>query len=130
MQLMEIIENSDLEPKNLTVEELFHVLLHALGFSFKIKGTKYLEEFFSLVYETYTNPCDIESFKMYEVIARNNNTTVASVSRQIIYSITTAWDKGNHQLQNELFAPIIDTEKGKPTVHEFTGLMMELFKQL
>lgn len=129
MQLMEIIENSELEPQNLTVEELFHIVLHELGFSFKIKGTQYLKEFFFLVYETYENPCDVESFKMYEVIARNNNTTVASVSRQIIYSITTAWDKGNPRLQNELFASTIDPEKGKPTVHEFVGLMMELLKQ-
>ena len=35
MELMEIIENSELEPKNLTVEELFHIVLYELSFSFK-----------------------------------------------------------------------------------------------
>ena len=128
MKLMEIIENSELEPQNMTVEELFHIVLYELGFSFKIKGTQYLEDFFALVYETHERPCEIESFKLYETIANNHNTTVASVSRQIIYSISKAWDTGNHSLQNELFASIIDTEKGKPTVHEFVGLMMELVK--
>ena len=128
MQLMDIIENSELEPENMTVEALFHVVLHELGFSFKLRGTQFLEDFLSLVYQRYEHPCDIESFEVYKDVAIKHNTTVASVSRQILYSISRTWDKGNTHLQNELFASTIDPEKGKPTVHEFTGLMMELVK--
>ena len=128
MQLMEIIENSELEPQNMSVEELFHIVLHELGFSFKIKGTQYLKDFFSLVYERYENPCDMQSSELYKEIAKMYDTTAMSVSRQIIYSINVAWDKGNPRLQNELFASTIDPEKGKPTLHEFICLMVELFK--
>ena len=129
MRLMEVIEQCELEPKNLTVEELFHVIIHELGFPSKIKGTRYLEEFFALAYERYENPCDIEIMKLYGIIAANNNTTVASVSRQMLYAITVAWDKGNHDLQNQLFIYTVNPETCKPTLQELVAVLMEILKE-
>jgi len=43
---MNIINNSKFQPQNMTIEELFHIILFELGFSFSLLGTQYLEELF------------------------------------------------------------------------------------
>lgn len=128
MQLMDIIENSELEPKNLTVEELFHIILHELGFSYKIRGTYFLEDLFNVAYDKYPNTLDVRMMELYQIVADMHNTNHKHVSRAISYTIDAAWDKGNTQLQNELFSASIDAEKGKPTAHEFICFMIDLFK--
>ena len=100
---MDIIENSEIEPKNLTVEELFRVVLHELGFSFKIRGTQYLEEFFMLAYVGYDNPSSINVAELCKIIADRHDIYDKNVYRTICYSITVAWNKGNPRLQNEIF---------------------------
>ena len=128
MELMNIINNSKLQPQNMTIEELFHIILFELGFSFSLLGTQYLEELFSLAYNKYENTCDIKITDLYQDLARLHDTSVNAISRAIRYSITVAWDKGNTRLQNELFGYTVDPERGKPTLLEFLCLVMELLK--
>ena len=128
MKILDIIENSELQPQNLTVEELFHILLHELGFSFKIQGTHYLEELFSLAYEKYESKCDLQVMELYKEIATIHNMDIRAVSRSISYCITVAWNKGNVRLQNELFGYTLDPDKGKPSPQEFLCLTMDLLK--
>ena len=128
MELMEIIENSELEPKNLTVEELFHIVLYELSFSFKAQGTLFLEEMFSIAYDRYENSSDLEIMKLCAEIAKKHNTNAVYVSRAVTYSITSAWNRAKPDLKNELFSSIIDPSVGKPSVQIFLSFMMEFFK--
>lgn len=128
MNLMDIINNSELKPQSMTVEALFHVVLHELGFSFSLLGTQYLEELFSLAYDKYEHAGEIKITNLYEDLSLLHNVSIDSISRAVRYSITVAWDKGNTRLQNELWGYTVDPERGKPTLLEFLCLMMELLK--
>lgn len=128
MKLMDIINTSELEPKNWTVEELFHIVLYELGFSFTLLGTQYLEEFFYLAYTKYDNASKIIISDLYDELSLTHNVSADSISRAIRYSIMVAWDKGNTQLQNAIWGYTTDPERGKPTLMEFLCLMVELFK--
>ena len=57
--------------------------------------------------------------KLYPKIAKEFNTTPASVERAIRHGIEIGWNRGNADFANKLFGYTVDANKGNPTNSEF-----------
>lgn len=102
-------------------------ILHQLGLPAHIKGYYYLRE--SIIMSIY-NPELLSAItkQLYPEIARNNNSSPASVERAMRHAIELAWRRGNMDSMTFYFGYSISSNKGKPTNSEFISMIADHVK--
>lgn len=132
------IEGSDSEllfkPSNDTVsaqmlqriqlEKEITEILHEIGIPAHIKGYMYLR---TAIIETYLNNDFLGQITkvLYPQIARHYKTTSSRVERAIRHAIEVAWNRGNIDAIDEIFAYTISATKAKPTNSEFIAMIAD-----
>lgn len=108
-------------------EIIVSAVLKQLGVSLGISGYRYLK---SAIVTQLENPERIGIYhiskEVYPLIAKKFKTTAARVERAMRHSIESAFtDRGDHELQDEIFRFSISENKGKPTNTEFISTVAE-----
>lgn len=99
-------------------------ILHEIGIPAHIKGYMYLR---TAIIETYTNIDFLGQITkvLYPEIARRYKTTSSRVERAIRHAIEVAWNRGNIDAIDEIFAYTISASKAKPTNSEFIAMIAD-----
>lgn len=99
-------------------------ILHEIGIPAHIKGYMYLR---TAIIETYTNVDFLGQITkvLYPEIARRYKTTSSRVERAIRHAIEVAWNRGNIDAIDEIFAYTISASKAKPTNSEFIAMIAD-----
>lgn len=106
------------------VEMIVTDIIHQIGIPAHIKGYHYLRK--AIILSLY-DPEMLESITklLYPTVASAFSTTSSRVERAIRHAIETAWDRGDVDLLNEMFAYTVSVGKGKPTNSEFIALVTD-----
>ncbi len=99
-------------------------LLHEIGIPAHIKGYQYLRMSIVEVYHNNTFLGQVTK-SLYPLIADRYNTSPARVERAIRHSIEIAWNRGNLDAINDIFAYTINASKAKPTNSEFIAMLAD-----
>lgn len=86
-----------------------------LGHRENILGTGYIREGVELYNRGFTRMTK----EVYPALAKAANSTPSRVERAMRHSITSAWGRGDIELQSRLFGFTIDPARGAPTVGEY-----------
>lgn len=86
-----------------------------LGHRENILGTGYIRHGIML----YDKGVRCMTKELYPAIAKEVGSTASRVERAMRHSITTAWVRGDIELQGRLFGFTIDPGRGAPTVGEY-----------
>lgn len=99
-------------------------ILHEIGIPAHIKGYMYLR---TAIIETYLNVDFLGQITkvLYPEIARKYKTTASRVERAIRHAIEVAWNRGNIDAIDEIFAYTISASKAKPTNSEFIAMIAD-----
>ena len=99
-------------------------ILHEIGIPAHIKGYLYLR---TAILETYLNMDYLGQITkvLYPEIARRYMTTSSRVERAIRHAIEVAWNRGNIDAIDEIFAYTISASKAKPTNSEFIAMISD-----
>lgn len=99
-------------------------ILHEIGIPAHIKGYMYLR---TAILETYLNVDYLGQITkvLYPEIARRYMTTSSRVERAIRHAIEVAWNRGNIDAIDEIFAYTISASKAKPTNSEFIAMIAD-----
>lgn len=99
-------------------------ILHEIGIPAHIKGYMYLR---TAIIETYLNTDFLGQITkvLYPEIARRYKTTSSRVERAIRHAIEVAWNRGNIDAIDEIFAYTISATKAKPTNSEFIAMIAD-----
>ena len=99
-------------------------ILHEIGIPAHIKGYLYLR---TAILETYLNMDYLGQITkvLYPEIARRYMTTASRVERAIRHAIEVAWNRGNIDAIDEIFAYTISASKAKPTNSEFIAMISD-----
>jgi len=99
-------------------------ILHEIGIPAHIKGYMYLR---TAIIETYLNNDFLGQITkvLYPEIARHYKTTSSRVERAIRHAIEVAWNRGNIDAIDEIFAYTISATKAKPTNSEFIAMIAD-----
>ncbi len=99
-------------------------ILHEIGIPAHIKGYMYLR---TAIMETYINVEFLGQITkiLYPEIARKYKTTSSRVERAIRHAIEVAWNRGNIDAIDEIFAYTISASKAKPTNSEFIAMIAD-----
>ncbi len=99
-------------------------ILHEIGIPAHIKGYLYLR---TAIIETYLNVDFLGQITkvLYPEIARRYKTTSSRVERAIRHAIEVAWNRGNIDAIDEIFAYTISATKAKPTNSEFIAMIAD-----
>ncbi|MBE6107342.1 MAG: sporulation transcription factor Spo0A [Erysipelotrichaceae bacterium] len=99
-------------------------ILHEIGIPAHIKGYMYLR---TAILETYLNMDYLGQITkvLYPEIARRYMTTASRVERAIRHAIEVAWNRGNIDAIDEIFAYTISASKAKPTNSEFIAMISD-----
>lgn len=99
-------------------------ILHEIGIPAHIKGYMYLR---TAILETYLNIDYLGQITkvLYPEIARRYMTTASRVERAIRHAIEVAWNRGNIDAIDEIFAYTISASKAKPTNSEFIAMISD-----
>lgn len=118
----EEIQNEQL--KRLHLEREITSILHEIGIPAHIKGYMYLR---TAILETYLNVDFLGQITkvLYPEIARRYMTTSSRVERAIRHAIEVAWNRGNIDAIDEIFAYTISASKAKPTNSEFIAMIAD-----
>ena len=118
-------ENQDDERMmRLQLEREITEILHEIGIPAHIKGYMYLR---TAILETYLNVDYLGQITkvLYPEIARRYMTTSSRVERAIRHAIEVAWNRGNIDAIDEIFAYTISASKAKPTNSEFIAMIAD-----
>lgn len=119
------VENMDDERlTRLHLEREITEILHEIGIPAHIKGYMYLR---TAILETYINVDYLGQITkvLYPEIARRYMTTSSRVERAIRHAIEVAWNRGNIDAIDEIFAYTISASKAKPTNSEFIAMISD-----
>ncbi len=99
-------------------------ILHEIGIPAHIKGYMYLR---TAIIETYMNVEFLGQITkvLYPEIARKYKTTSSRVERAIRHAIEVAWNRGNIDAIDDIFAYTISASKAKPTNSEFIAMIAD-----
>lgn len=99
-------------------------ILHEIGIPAHIKEYMYLR---TAILETYLNIDYLGQITkvLYPEIARRYMTTASRVERAIRHAIEVAWNRGNIDAIDEIFAYTISASKAKPTNSEFIAMISD-----
>ncbi len=99
-------------------------ILHEIGIPAHIKGYMYLR---TAIIETYINVDFLGQITkvLYPEIASKYKTTSSRVERAIRHAIEVAWNRGNIDAIDEIFAYTISASKAKPTNSEFIAMIAD-----
>lgn len=108
----------------LQLEREITEILHEIGIPAHIKGYMYLR---TAILETYLNVDYLGQITkvLYPEIARRYMTTSSRVERAIRHAIEVAWNRGNIDAIDEIFAYTISASKAKPTNSEFIAMISD-----
>lgn len=108
----------------LQLEREITSILHEIGIPAHIKGYMYLR---TAILETYLNIDFLGQITkvLYPEIARRYMTTSSRVERAIRHAIEVAWNRGNIDAIDEIFAYTISASKAKPTNSEFIAMISD-----
>ena len=108
----------------LQLEREITEILHEIGIPAHIKGYMYLR---TAILETYLNVDYLGQITkvLYPEIARRYMTTSSRVERAIRHAIEVAWNRGNIDAIDEIFAYTISASKAKPTNSEFIAMIAD-----
>ncbi len=117
------IESED-KLQRFQLEREITVILHEIGIPAHIKGYMYLR---TAILETYLNMDYLGQITkvLYPEIARRYMTTASRVERAIRHAIEVAWNRGNIDAIDEIFAYTISASKAKPTNSEFIAMISD-----
>ncbi len=106
------------------LEREITAILHEIGIPAHIKGYMYLR---TAILETYLNMDYLGQITkvLYPEIARRYMTTASRVERAIRHAIEVAWNRGNIDAIDEIFAYTISASKAKPTNSEFIAMISD-----
>lgn len=101
--------------------------LWALGFSARMRGTKYLATAIELASR------DVRLIKqlttvLYPMVAKQHAVDEQRVEHALRRAIESAWSVGSLETQYKLFGNTIDAKRGKPTAGEMIACMAELLR--
>lgn len=108
-------------------EEFLRRILAEFGIPTNIKEYHYILTAILLCIEDSTYVDQITKV-LYPEVAKKYNTTSCRVERAIRHAVETAWDNGNMDLQEEIFAYSVSATKGKPTNSHFLSNITEYIK--
>lgn len=123
-----LLEESDLVSneamQKIQLEKEITEILHEIGIPAHIKGYMYLR---TAIIETYLNVDFLGQITkvLYPEIARRYKTTASRVERAIRHAIEVAWNRGNIDAIDEIFAYTISASKAKPTNSEFIAMIAD-----
>lgn len=108
----------------LQLEREITEILHEIGIPAHIKDYMYLR---TAILETYLNVDYLGQITkvLYPEIARRYMTTSSRVERAIRHAIEVAWNRGNIDAIDEIFAYTISASKAKPTNSEFIAMIAD-----
>ena len=118
---------SDHRMQKFQLEREITTILHEIGIPAHIKGYMYLR---TAILETYLNMDYLGQItkSLYPEIARRYMTTSSRVERAIRHAIEVAWNRGNIDAIDEIFAYTISASKAKPTNSEFIAMIADKLK--
>lgn len=113
--------------KSTSLEETITNLLLEIGIPAHIKGYLYIRTSLILLIEKILDRAYITKL-VYPEVAKHYKTTSDCVERCIRHAIEVAWNEGNPEILNELFAYSISSEKGKPSNSQFLFRIADYIK--
>lgn len=114
----------NLTNKEESLESLVTKIMHEVGIPAHIKGYQYIREAIIISVN------DIEAINsitkiLYPMLAKRFKTTSSRVERAIRHAIEVAWNRGQMDVNNEMFGNTISASKGKPTNSEFIAMIAD-----
>ena len=107
-----------------TLETSITEIIHEVGVPAHIKGYQYIREAIVLA----VNNMDVINSvtkQLYPTLARKFKTTPSRVERAIRHAIEVAWERGQIDVNNQMFGNTISATKGKPTNSEFIAMIAD-----
>ncbi len=107
-----------------TLEASITEIIHEVGVPAHIKGYQYIREAIVLA----VNNMDVINSvtkQLYPTLARKFKTTPSRVERAIRHAIEVAWERGQIDVNNQMFGNTISATKGKPTNSEFIAMIAD-----
>ena len=123
--LVDMLDNSESEKyQKVKLENEITEILHEVGIPAHIKGYNYLR---TAIMQTYADPEMLGQVTkiLYPDIARFYNTTASRVERAIRHAIEVAWNRGNTDAIDDIFAYTVSAIKAKPTNSEFIAMIAD-----
>lgn len=105
-------------------EQAVSLVIREMGIPTHLKGYRYLKEAILLVMKE-TDLLSRITKELYPTVARNHSTTASRVERAIRHAIELAWNRGNQEVLDQVFAKSGHREKGKPTNSEFIAIVAD-----
>ena len=112
------------ETKERNLEADVTDIIHEIGVPAHIKGYHYLRDAIMMA----VNDMDVLNAItkiLYPTVAKKYRTTSSRVERAIRHAIEVAWNRGNIDAIDEIFAYTISASKAKPTNSEFIALIAD-----
>lgn len=123
-QMCGVVEPKNEAPDETELELAVTEIIHQVGIPAHIKGYHYLRTAIML---SVNNDDMINCITklLYPTVAKQYQTTSSRVERAIRHAIEIAWDRGNIDVLNKIFAYTVHTSRGKPTNSEFIALIAD-----
>ena len=99
-------------------------IIHEIGVPAHIKGYHYLRDAIIMAVEDM-DVLNAITKVLYPTIAKVHQTTPSRVERAIRHAIEVAWNRGNIDAIDEIFAYTISASKAKPTNSEFIAMIAD-----
>lgn len=99
-------------------------ILHRMGVPTNLMGYHYLRDAVLFVLESGKKALSVTKV-IYPAVAKKNGTTASRAERAMRHAIEVAWDRGDADYHNEVFAYTIDPKRGKPTNSEFITMVVD-----
>lgn len=109
--------------KGNVTEQTTSILLK-LGCSTHLLGYDYVKTAIVMAYEDKRILKSITK-KLYPEIAKKYNTEASRVERAIRHAIDKMWERGDLDIQEEIFGNTVDPKKGAPTNSSFIATVVE-----
>jgi len=110
--------------KELNDFQIMTNMLHKLGVPANIKGYEYLRRAVLIAIEDPSTLSGITKV-LYPQIASEYNTDASNVERAIRHAVKTSWERCDSRILSDLFQPIMDKKKCKPTNSEVIATLSQ-----
>lgn len=104
-------------------------IMHKIGIPANIKGYEYLRKAVLIAIDDPTTLSGITKV-LYPQIASEYNTDSGNVERAIRHAVDTSWKRCDSRILNDLFQPIMDKKKCKPTNSEVIATLSQYILQI
>ncbi len=109
-------------------ESMVRALLLDVGIPDHLKGHRYLV--YALCHaETDPRLCLNLSHRLYPMVARQYDATVAQVERAMRHAIEVAWDRCDWDVLGHYFGNTVSAQRGRPTNGEFIARMVNVLRR-